>query len=1060
MTASPKPDPADRNLATIDRIVSAFDRAVKRGAQPKIEDYLRETPATVKAQVLASLLRIEMEEQCKRGTTISPVQNYLARFPEHPSQVTAIYREIVTQTAPQEPATGWFYLRHQRPVGPFAFDQLQKLAVAGDLRPRDLVCQQSNPEWREAASINDLFSGAGNSKETKAPESGQWIKDDYVLLEQVGRGGMGEVYKAYRFSLKKEVAVKIIRRDRFHHLAAAKQQQILICFQKEMQATAKLRHENIVAIHDTGDHNGLPFYTMDFVEATLIHVLRQGPLPSRKAAEIMEKIARAAACANEQGIIHRDIKPHNILLDKEKPLLTDLGLATVHEELLEGKQQREIAGTPPYMAPEQVLAGKVDARTDVYGLGATLYHLITGRPPHQGATSEKTFRQVLDVEPMAPRKLDPTIDADLESITLKCLEKEPEKRYRSATALAEDLQKYLEGRSIDARRPTLRARLKKWSRREPIKAGLLGSVGLLLFVLLTGGAIYNRLLSGALEEARVAEKKADDQFKLADEAKNEAEQERKKATALADVLANRVLNRVKREDSLDEAIANLEKDRANIERLLKDTPFPAIKLDLAETLRNLYLAYQGKGRFDEAAKALAECVVLQEELVHEMPALGLELALNYIDLGSIYLILREFPRVFECDSKAVARLQDMRKQRYNQPIILESLATAHLMVGLDYIDKDDKENALKHQVKAVDILEQLMQAHEPGRSVQSTERQLGSAYEKAGITMLGKDGLQAMAYLQKAKHIFDDKTQYRRNLADVYFSLGKAYSALKQPEQAQASMLEARKIIVQMWKEIPGSPQVEPLRLQEAEIISFQALTLQDTEPKKAEELYNRSRDIRQELYEKQPARYQVALAVGYSHLGGFQVRQKNWPEAINQLDRAVPLLVDWLKKSPRDFDGLQVLGVVLHDKGVVLFNRREFAQAKVQFQSAKKPLLGAFELAEHGNRYGNNLNLTFRMLVLTQRQLNEFAEALMTIDAWLQIWPTDAKYTWDVAKELAGLCPPGVSGKVLEERLIPLLKMGLTKELWTAEQVRNEPAFQTLRDLPAFKAMLDGAGG
>ena len=276
-----------------------------------------------------------------------------------------------------------------------------------------------------------------------------------------------------------------------------------------MTATAKLRNDNIITIHDTGDHNGLPFYTMDYVDVSLAKILHNGPLPGRKAAEHLEKVARAVDFANRQGVIHRDIKPHNILLDRGKPLLADLGLVAVMEELLEGKEEGQIVGTPAYMAPEQAARRESGPAADVYGLGATLYHLITGRPPHQSADKAQTRNQVISAETMAPRKLNPSIDRDLEAITLKCLEKEPERRYATAGLLADDLQRYREGRPVWAKVPSRFDRIHKWVRREPIKAGLIGGILFLLAILFIAEQWNHRRVSRALATRRLERNRAD-----------------------------------------------------------------------------------------------------------------------------------------------------------------------------------------------------------------------------------------------------------------------------------------------------------------------------------------------------------------------------------------------------------------------------------------------------------------------------------------------------------------------------------------------------------------------
>jgi serine/threonine protein kinase len=272
---------------------------------------------------------------------------------------------------------------------------------------------------------------------------------DYELLEEIARGGMGIVYKARQMSLNRIVALKMILAGR---LAG---EDDLQRFRTEAEAAARLRHPNIVAVHEVGEVDGQHFFSMEYVEGcSLAQRLTQGPLPSRVAARYVRLIARAVHYAHRQGILHRDLKPGNILIDgSDEPQVTDFGLAKQLGGDSRQTRTGQVMGTPSYMSPEQA-AGKskeLGPPTDVYGLGAVLYELLTGKPPFRSDNPVDTIRHVLEREPVPPRLLNPKIDADLETICLKCLEKEPKHRYASAEALADDLQRYLNNESISAR---------------------------------------------------------------------------------------------------------------------------------------------------------------------------------------------------------------------------------------------------------------------------------------------------------------------------------------------------------------------------------------------------------------------------------------------------------------------------------------------------------------------------------------------------------------------------------------------------------------------------------
>src|SRR6266566_1598875 len=288
---------------------------------------------------------------------------------------------------------------------------------------------------------------------------------DYELLEEIGRGGQGVVYRARQKSLNRTVALKVIGLGYWATEAHLKR------FRREAEAAASLEHPCIVPIYEVGERDGSCYFSMKLVQGgQLDEVVRREPMPVRRAVELIAKVARTVHYAHEHHVLHRDIKPGNILLDaKGEPHLTDFGLARLVETESTVTRTMEVLGTPSYMAPEQAVGNNaaVSSVTDVYGLGAVLYQLLTGHPPFAGGTTYETIRLVLDAEPRQPRLLNPKVDRDLNTICLKCLDKDPQRRYSSALALAEDLERWLKHEPIHARRTGLVTRGRKWVRRNP-----------------------------------------------------------------------------------------------------------------------------------------------------------------------------------------------------------------------------------------------------------------------------------------------------------------------------------------------------------------------------------------------------------------------------------------------------------------------------------------------------------------------------------------------------------------------------------------------------------------
>ena len=317
---------------------------------------------------------------------------------------------------------------------------------------------------------------------------------NYDLLDRLGQGGMGEVYRARDLTAGRVVALKIIRRDRLAELPETLRCEWVERFKTEARTAAHIEHQNVVPVYQVGEVAGHHFYSMRYIQGrNLTELLQDGPLSPHRVAEIMEAVAGAVHCAHERGILHRDLKPRNIILDESgRPYVADFGLAKWLLGDVETTATGALLGSPPYMAPEQVRhAATVTAAADIYSLGATLYYLLTSRAPFHAASLPELLQQVLDDEPLPPSRLQPTVNRDLETICLKCLEKEPARRYPSALELARDLGRFLKGESIIARRAGPIERLRKWSRRHPARAALWAVSAAFAVVVVVGSVTYS-----------------------------------------------------------------------------------------------------------------------------------------------------------------------------------------------------------------------------------------------------------------------------------------------------------------------------------------------------------------------------------------------------------------------------------------------------------------------------------------------------------------------------------------------------------------------------------------
>jgi WD40 repeat protein len=428
----------------INAAADRFERAWNQGTRPRIEDYLAEVEESQRPALLEELLRVELELRRRAGEEPVP-EDYTPRFPEQAERIEVILSPGPGPSTPSVP-------RHELPT------------VA--------------PETTNGQ--------AGNHGE---PAVGARVRyfGDYEITREIARGGMGVVFEARQMSLNRPVALKMILAGQLADDTDVRR------FRTEAEAAANLDHPGIVPIFEVGQHEGQHYFSMGFIEGqSLSERLTEGPLPVREAAALLVKVAEAIEYAHRRGVIHRDLKPANILLDANgNPRVTDFGLAkrVQGDSNLTGSGQ--IMGTPSYMPPEQAggKRGDIGPAADVYALGATLYCMVTGRPPFQAATAMETVLQVIGEQPVAPRRLNASIPRDLETICLRCLEKEPGRRYGSAGALGEDLRRYLAGEPISARPVTGLERAVKWARRRPAIAGLLGLVALVAAVGL-GGVLW------------------------------------------------------------------------------------------------------------------------------------------------------------------------------------------------------------------------------------------------------------------------------------------------------------------------------------------------------------------------------------------------------------------------------------------------------------------------------------------------------------------------------------------------------------------------------------------
>jgi eukaryotic-like serine/threonine-protein kinase len=634
------------------------------------EETVAEDAVTMESVLLYELLRIDVRQRVDSGTPPDRTL-YDKNFPDDTAVVESVFAQLKSGTLSslelstleggtsqtEQQTMSESQMVDSRTPDHKVIDRLIRPDASTDVSPdntgtiaESLLATDAQTFAESELATQEQTDARKRLKASTIPHQ----LGDYDLLNKLGEGGMGVVYLATQKSANRKVALKIIRPDRLGGLSEGRNKKAVDRFRTEAHAAAKIQHDHLVTVYEVGFENDCHFFSMQYVEgASLSEKLREGPVDPKQAVAWIEPTCRAVHAVHENGILHRDLKPQNIMLEEAtgKTLVADFGLAKLADSDVEMTHTGEAMGTPPYMSPEQFRdAASVTSSTDVYALGATLYHLMSGRPPFQAATTAQTMRQVMDKEPVALRQLNPSVDKDVETICMKCLEKEPAKRYESAAQLADELKRYLEGKPILARPISRLERCVRWCRRNPLVAAFAGIAATSIVVTLASLAVSNVRIEASRERAEVSFQDAleavNDFFTRVSEDRllNEPGMQglRKELLVRADEYYKRLLKR--REDDetisvelaathyrlgliveqlypneLDKALASFELARASQKEILENSDQSAVfaaRRALSLTENALGRAYAQKGDSQQKANShFRASLDLREQLI-------------------------------------------------------------------------------------------------------------------------------------------------------------------------------------------------------------------------------------------------------------------------------------------------------------------------------------------------------------------------------------------------------------------------------------------------------------
>jgi serine/threonine protein kinase/tetratricopeptide (TPR) repeat protein len=850
-----------------------------------------------------------------------------------------------------------------------------------------------NDANRSGSAVLPGRRSSGETADTKAQAGRAGVPHDkrvsakipevagYEILAVLGRGGMGVVYKARQIGLNRLVALKMILGG--GHAAATDRGR----FETEALAVAKLQHTNIVQVFEVGECDGLPFFSLEYLDGGSLQDKLDGkPLPPRVAAAVVEQLARAMQYAHANGIVHRDLKPANILLKVHDnaeavtqslsehssltgprpvqlpytPKITDFGLAKDLKTDSGLTGTGAIMGTPSFMSPEQA-EGKtkeIGPPTDIHALGAILYDALAGRPPFLGADPMATIMQVRMMEPVPPSRWQPGLPRDLETVCLKCLEKSPARRYPTAGDLADDLHRFLDGEPVHARPTSWLEKGWKWAKRRPTAAALIALSALVLVGSTVAAAAFAQWQHQRAEmehelrtDAETARNLARVKERLANQESDRANANYHAARDAMDAFLTRVGDeRLRLEPRTERLQAQLLDSALKFyDRFLKteDGAEPAVR-------REAGWAYQRAGRVREMLGKRTEAIAAYREAVRLFAALAAQEQVNPLDLKGLADSYRQLTIALEADNQraaadeAYAKAKEVLDQLVaaapRLPIYRIELASLLNNRGTQLANRRKPMEAISAYRDALRVLSRGGNSKEVRFETAKTNANLGTMLLTANQIAQGRDALRASADQFGRLAKTEDDPQYAHELGRAIANLGTAYMLSQQPDEAIKVYRDAGAIFVQLVSKFPRVPNY---RFELAKTYDNVGEALQATKGRPAAEPEReKAREIYRDLVARHPDfdEYRLRTALSLDLHGVFLAETGKRDDAIAAIRDAVSLLQKLAADDPYDPDVQRHLGQRLVNLGILLAQEGQNAEAESTNARAIAVLSGAIQ--------------------------------------------------------------------------------------------------------------------